>query len=187
MVLVERCSCLQLPSCCHTFRVPETHAHTCTHTCTHMLSHAPASLPCAFREQTGSHWEVRYLVFNLQDSAILVYEDEKELRSRIKTRIPMSEIMNADIPKSKQMQATHEFIVRSTKREYHFRTASREHRDAWVCVINTVSPTGSPKTQRRALSRTRAPSQTPSRRPGSGAGLRNSARRHSFVSRSSKA
>ena len=99
-----------------------------------------------------------------------VYEDEKELRSRIKTRIPMSEIMNADIPKSKQMQATHEFIVRSTKREYHFRTASREHRDAWVCVINTVSPTGSPKTQRRALSRTRAPSQTPSRRPGSGAG-----------------
>ncbi|EGD76304.1 hypothetical protein PTSG_01006 [Salpingoeca rosetta] len=129
-------------------------------------------------KMTGSHWEHRCLVFNLQDSAILVYEDEKELRSRIKTRVPMSEIMNADIPKSKQMQASHEFIVRSTKREYHFRASSREHRDVWVRVINTVSPTGgSPPPTRRNLSRTRTPS-----RPASSIRRRNSIQRRGSIS-----
>eukprot|EP00043_Microstomoeca_roanoka_P018744 m.203791 g.203791 ORF g.203791 m.203791 type:complete len:1711 (+) comp16879_c5_seq2:337-5469(+) len=113
-------------------------------------------------KMTGSHWEHRCLVFNLQDSAILVYEDEKELRSRIKTRVPMCEIMNADIPKSKQMQASNEFIIRSTKREYHFRASSREHRDIWVRVINSVSPTAaSPTTPRKTVS------VTPTRRTSS--------------------
>lgn len=110
-------------------------------------------------------------MFNLQDSAILVYEDSKELRSRIKTRIPMSEITDADIPKAKQSQVSFEFIIRSSKREYHFRASSREHRDVWVCVINTVSPiVGSPSTAKRVTSRVQTPARSRTgsiRRPSS--------------------
>lgn len=115
--------------------------------------------------QTGSYWETRYLVFNLKDSAILIYESDREIRSNIKARVPMPDLVRASVPVAK----SNEFIIETAKRTYCFRAPTKEHRDAWVRIINTVSPKAGTKTAAHAArarlgSASTPRSQTTSRR-----------------------
>jgi hypothetical protein len=113
--------------------------------------------------QTGSYWELRYLVFNLKDSSLLVFESDREIRSNIKARIPMAELVNAEAPPAHAASKSHEFMVKSAKRTYHFRATTKEHRDAWIRIINTVSPKVGQHTAAQAI-RSRLNSGARSRR-----------------------
>lgn len=90
--------------------------------------------------QAGSRWELRTLVFNLSEGAILVYESDREVRADIKTRIPMTEMILAAASSPGDARRSNEFYIDSTKKTYVFRAATLEQRDAWVKILNTVSP-----------------------------------------------
>jgi hypothetical protein len=87
--------------------------------------------------QTGVHWDDRWLVFDLENGAIFVYETSREMRTQIKARIPMAEVVSAEAART---SASHEFVINSAKRAYQLRAHTKEKRDFWVAVINTVAP-----------------------------------------------
>eukprot|EP00045_Choanoeca_perplexa_P017600 m.258980 g.258980 ORF g.258980 m.258980 type:complete len:83 (-) comp17584_c0_seq56:994-1242(-) len=65
------------------------------------------------------------------------------MRTHIKTRIPMTEILSAEHPGGKGSTKSYEFVLNSAKRTYAFRCSSPELSQTWIAVLNTVAPSSS--------------------------------------------
>jgi hypothetical protein len=72
---------------------------------------------------------------DLQAKQCMWFSDQRETRASLKGSFPLSEIIITKVPPNSRH---FDFLVCTSKRNYHMRTTSADVQEFWVSLINNV-------------------------------------------------